>query len=411
MEKCKPMSMLLASMVLAAGSAAGQAQQVVDEGPFSIDITQTFLRDDNIFRLPDGVHPSGAVTDGDPRGPRDDTISSTALNGRFEHDYSLQHVRANIALVHNRYDEYDYLDNTARGGGLAWDWAVGRHWTGTMAATQSESLRSFADSATNTRSLNTFRRYNADANYWWHPLWSTGLGARKITSRYSDEASSSAEYDEDAIEAKLTFRSSSSNRIALVLIQTDGSYPGRNDVLAGMFDTGYEQTSTQLQGEWRLSGQSRVNGYVGHTLREYDHLSQRDFSGLTGRLGFDWLPSEKTGLKLLARKEVGAETDLVDNHVVTTAFSVEPFWNLSDEISFSFGAEVYRRDYRGDPEPGMTEVPPKNDTTQRLRVGGSYAPSRHFDVTLTVQQDRRDSRNANREYSSTQVSVAGQFIW
>jgi exopolysaccharide biosynthesis operon protein EpsL len=411
MQKYKPMLAVIAPLVLAINGTVVQAQEVLEGDTFGADITQTFVRDNNIFRLPDGVHPSGTVTDGDPRGPRDDTISSTALNGHFEQDFSLQHVRANIALVHNRYRQYDYLDNTARGGGLGWDWALGRHLTGTLAAMQSESLRSFADSATTTRSLNTYRRYNADANYWWHPLWSTGIGARKITSRYSDDASSGSEYDEDSAEVKLTFRSNSANRIALVAIASDGSYPGRSEETALLYDDGYEQVSTQLQGDWRLSGQSRFSGYLGYMEREYDHLPQRDFSGVTGRLTYDWLPTENTGIKLLARKEVGAETDLVDNHVVTKAVSVEPFWNLSDQLSLSVGAEVYRRDYRGDPEPGTLVVPPKNDTTHRYQAGCSYAPSRHLNVTLMVQNDQRDSRNANREYSSTQVSLAGQLIW
>jgi exopolysaccharide biosynthesis operon protein EpsL len=411
MDKYRLIPMALVTGIMVLGGTTGLSQEIVAKDPFSVDITQTFLRDNNIFRLPDGRHPAPSVNDGSPDGPRDDTVSSTALNGHFEHDYSLQHLSANIALVHERYDEYDYLDNTAKGGGLAWDWAIGRHLTGTMAATQSESLRSFADSASTERSLNTYRRYFVDANYWWHPLWSAGIGARKITSRYSDEASSGTEYDEDAVEAKITFRSSSSNRIALVVIGTDGSYPGRSELQASLFDSGYEQTSAQLQGDWRLSGQSRVNGYLGHTWRDYDHLSQRDFSGLTGRLGYDWLASEKVGIKLQARKEVGAESDLVDNHVVTTAISVDPYWNLSDEISLSVGAEFYRRDYRGDPEPGMSEAPPKNDTTQQLQAGCRYAPSRHFNVTLMVQKDQRDSRNTSREYSSTQTSVAGQLIW
>ncbi|MET0378410.1 MAG: outer membrane beta-barrel protein, partial [Spongiibacteraceae bacterium] len=193
--------------------------------------------------------------------------------------------------------------------------------------------------------------------------------------------------------------------------QTDGSYPSRDAFNTALFDDEYTQRNLQLRGNWRVAGHSRVSGYLGGSEREYPEFSERDFTGLTGRISYDWAPTGKLSLNLLARREIGAEVDLVDNFVVTESISITPAWALTSDISIGAGYEWRKRTYGGDPALGVIADVGKDDTTDIARLSGNYAPLRNLKFTVLVQHEARDSNNADREYDAGLVSAAVQFNW
>src|SRR6185369_12649015 len=178
--------------------------------------------DDNLFRLPDGQQPS----DGGPRSTR---LSQTTVGLSFDHIYSLQRVGAAVTVTDRSYSDHSDQNATTVDGVLGWNWAVGGLWSGRLALIQKEAPRSFADTLLRRdRSINTLRQAVAEADYLWHPSWSTLVGVTQTQSRYSDSQSSSAEYDETAAEAGIGFRPASGNRLDLVARYADGDYPNRS---------------------------------------------------------------------------------------------------------------------------------------------------------------------------------------
>lgn len=404
MRKCSSCNRLRVFALLAASHAV-VAVHADEYDAFNFYASQVFQRDDNLFRLPNGIDPQLG------NGQRDDLISVTSLNARLDKTYSLQRLKAEITAAHSAYQEYDYLDYTATGGSLGWNWALGKQWSGLLSVSQSQALRGFADSANTQSSINTYRRLGGDINYWWHPEWSAGVGVVAVTSRYSDSASDNSEYDEDTIEIKVNFQPSTLNVLSLVASETDGSYPNRDALNTFLFDDEYTQRNLQLRGNWLVAGHSRVSGYLGGSDREYPQFSERDFRGLTGRLSYDWTPTSKLSLNVLARREIGAEADLVDNFVVTESVSMAPAWALTSDFSIGAGYEWRKRTYGGNPALGVVSDVGKDDTTDIARLSGNYAPIRNLKFTVLVQREARDSNNSAREYDADLVSAAVQFNW
>lgn len=390
---------LLAVMLVVASATAHAG----DGDPLSVVLSQTFLRDDNLFRLADGQRP---ILNGVQR-PRDDLLSITSAALRLDRRVGRQQINAELGVTRNDYQEFNHLDFTSQGGSATWGWLVGSQWSGELSARQDEKLRSFADRGNTERSVNTYRRYAFDANYLVHPQWSGGLGVATVSSRYDDALSASSEFVEDAMEATVSFHPGSGNRISLVTRATDGRYPNR--IAGATTVTGYDQRDIQLRGFWQPSGQSRISGYLGYTWRDYPRLSEKNFSGFTGRVSYAWEPTGKLTIGVIARRELGAQEDVVDNFVVTRAFAVEPIWNLSSKVAIRGRYEWQGRDYGGDPfASGAVD---RDDKTRVSSVDAVWKPMRSLELSVGARRDLRSSSDASRRYSSESVVVAARCVF
>lgn len=392
-------TVLLACLFAMQHEAAAQ-QEAADTLSASVQVG--YSDDDNLFRLPDDVDPP----DGQQR---DDALMQLIGNVRIDKTLGLQRLRAEVLAARNEYRENDYLNFTTVNGSGSWQWAFGNHWWGVIAASQSEASRSFADSRTFEQSINTFHRYSADANYAFHPAWSIGAAAVMITSRYSDDASTASEYDEEIIEAKLTYRTPTLSQLALVVSHLDGTYPNQTDVTTR--DTDYEQQDIQLRGDWRLSALSRIFGYIGVADREYPNLSARNYSGVVGRLAYDWKVTETVGLNLMVRRELGAEGDLVDNFVLTEAVVVTPTWSLTPALTLGARFERRERSFGGDPGFGVIADVSKDDVTDIIGGGLTYVPRKFLSLQLTYQYEQRESDISLREYDVDIWRTSVQYLW
>jgi len=364
-------------------------------------ISQSFQRDDNIFRLPDGVSPYGD-------GQRDDLISITSFSALFDRVYSRQRLYASLDVTRVGFDEWRDLDYTTKGGSLGLDWALGSHWSGGLSVKQDEVARDFADIGGTRRESSINRRltFDASADYWWHPDWAVGVGLERYRSTYSDRASAGSDYNASIPEISLTYRPQSGNRLSLKYRHTNGEYPNRTTT--DFNDEGYRQSDLRLAGSWKLTGHTSLSGYLGYTRRNYQHLAVRDFSGMTGRLQHDWSLTGKLSLRTTLRREIGAREDLTDNFVVTKSFSVAPTWTATTRISLQGSWEWRRRNFGGDPGI-VTGVSEQDDTTRMLRLSVSYMPIDNLYLSLSHTHTARSSDRPANEYADDTNAISAQF--
>ncbi|WP_230970766.1 XrtB/PEP-CTERM-associated polysaccharide biosynthesis outer membrane protein EpsL [Nitrogeniibacter aestuarii] len=391
----RPLSILLLSGVSAAALAADPADA------FNFYISQSFQHDDNLYRLADGVKPFGD-------GQRDDNISVTSFSAMFDRVYSRQRLYASVDLAYAAFDTYSDLDYDTKGVATGWDWSFGSHWTGKLELKQDELARDRSDFRTNSRetSINRRRTLDAEADYWWHPDWAAGVGYEAFASEYSDDASQNLNYEASIPEVSLTYRPQSGNKVSLRARFTDGKYPDRTS--SAIRDDGYSQRDLRLVGAWRLTGASRLSGYLGYTSREYENLEVRDFSGMTARLQHDWTITGKVQLRTTARREIGAREDLTDNSVVTKAVSVEPTWAPTAKIALQGLLEWRQRDFRGD--PGLvTSVVEQDDETTTCRLSVSYMPLDSLSLSLSHTASSRTSDRAANEYDANVTALSAQY--
>lgn len=380
---------------------AAQAEEAED--PFKFIVGQSFRHDDNLFRLSDDESPPGD-------GSRSDTISTTSASARFAKRYSRQFVNASVGFSSVAFDKWDSLDYTTKNAAAGWRWAIGSRWTGLIDVDYDEVPRDFSDILTinDKISLNKRRTVGGSANYWFHPDWAVSGGVEQYDSSYSDSASDAAAYKAMIYDLGVTFRPASGNRLALTGRYTDGEYPNR--IATSTLDEGYTQKDLRLAGEWKLSGASKLSGYVGLTKREYQNLNSKDFSGVTGRLQHDWGITGKTSLRTVARREIGAREDLTNNFVVATAFSVSPTWTPTKRISVTGMWEIKKRDFGGDPG-FVVNSPSRDDTTERYRAAVAYMPLDNFNIELSQTHIERDSDVDAAEFDADITELSMKLLF
>lgn len=374
-----------------------------DVEPLTLSIRQDLVWEDNLFRLADDVRP---VIEGTRR-QRDDQLSITTLAAQIDRTYSRQRLTADIGLTRSDYREFDHLDFTAHNVGAAWQWVLGNQLSGTISGQQEERLRSFSDRVGTVRSINTYRRYRGDASYLVHPQWSIGGGWAQTDSRFDDAESARSEYLEDAFEALVQYRSRPGSTLALVGRTADGRYPERNEALTLV--TRYTQRDLLVRADWSVSGHSRVNGQAGYSERRYAHAGDKDFNGFTGRFTFDWRPTGKLALAMTARREMGAQEDVVDNFVVTRAFSIDPVWQLSDKLRARGRLEWLRRDYGGD--PFGIGGPDRDDRMQSRALALEWSPVRNLALHLGARDERRSSSDAHPGYRASSLFMSAKVAF
>src|SRR3546814_4266560 len=130
--------------------------------------------EDNLFRVEDGNTLGNNAS-------KHDLVHAYTAGIKFDRLYSLQRIQIDASVTENKYQENDFLDWTGFNYRAAWLWSLTPRVTGTLIATQSETLNNFGDFRivdpnTNTqrdlRSIQTNERreFTADVLLWggWH---------------------------------------------------------------------------------------------------------------------------------------------------------------------------------------------------------------------------------------------------
>jgi exopolysaccharide biosynthesis operon protein EpsL len=375
-------------------------------------VGQGVVFDSNLFRLPDGVHPSAVATGvADP--PRSDTYFNTFAGIRFDKVYSRQHLRADFAVTHYAYRTYDYLDFTGVSGRAAWDWAVGDRWNGVLAYDQTQTPSNYATQTGFRTAYQLYQRATVDANYWWHPDWSAGAGLAKVRSNYNNSFNSFSDYDADIVDARITYRPSSGNQVRLLVRRTDGNYPNRVRTPTGFLAQPYTQDDYEAEANWGLDGHSRVYGRVGYANVSYGGGASglRGFNGPTARLVYDWIPTGKTTVSLVLRRDIGPEPqeNLNASFVATSAASIAVSWALSPKTSVRGFAEWRKRELGGDVV--LVDGALRNPTyTRYYTFTGTWTPERSLFFNVTLGRETRTGNNlAYPNYDDNTVSANVQF--
>lgn len=394
----------VAAVVVASGAA------FADEGDaFNFTVGQTITYDDNLFRISDSVDDQrlqGLI--GGTR--RSDTVSTTYAGVTFDKLLSRQKLHADLSYYINRYSHFSSLDYNGLRANANWGWQLGNYVKGILSYERNRKLIDFGslspDERGSARDINTYDRLYASADWWFHPAYSVGAGYSHVNSSYSSVRRQASEYDADAVELNAKFQPKTGNLIGLSLRQTKGNYPNRQD-------NSFDQTDAEVNGDWRLTGQSRVLGRLGYTTRKHDQLEQRDFSGMTGRVTYNWALEGKTNINFTLRREIGAVDDIDAAYVLTNGITLNPVWYPTSKISLSAKYDWSKRRYEGDPfgvlGSNLVGLSVRKDNVNTASVSGTYLPLRNLQLTLTLQRERRTSSRELVDYNDNLASLSAQF--
>lgn len=318
-----------------------------------------------------------------------------------------QRVIASASKSRVRFSRYTNLDYDGSDYQLKWNWLLGNHWSGQIGTTENLTQSNLSDQIglpvnNQVTRANRFVR----AEWQFHPRWSAGLGAESATSTNSTVQRSSLDFEDRSVSATLGYATPKGSKLRGQLRRLDGQYPNRSASL--YVDRVYTQTEYNLLGDWNVGGKLVAHGKAGYVKRENGTLSQRNFSGLAGRLSADYYPTGKTLLNWALYREIGNSDDVNATYQVNTGTSLGAAWLALPKVTLRANASFENRRFQGNTGYGGAQ---RNEDTSSGTLSLSYAPVHMGTIDVGVQAGRRNSSISVYDYTfhSIFVSVRADF--
>lgn len=356
--------------------------------------------DSNVFRLSKSLDPFATI--GDSR--LSDTIYSTSIGFNLNVPVSLQRFRLGFVWYDSRYQHFKDINHRGHSLEGAYAWAITPRLTGEIGYRDEETLASFANIQDRRPDLITSRMAYANGAWMMTPSWRLhgDLGAAQ-TSHSENRALNDLETG--SAEVGLSYVTAQENRLGVAVRGERGRSPEERLLFGLPFDNEYKQTGIGVQGRWVVTGHSRFDGRVDYVKREYEQVTQRNYSGPTFAATYTWTPTGKITVATKLQRDIAPLEDITASFVLVTGVTVRPDWAISDKVSIRGNFAYSLWDYRGDPALGL-------DFEHRVRTAGVsvlYRPFTRVAITGGVAREVRTSTLANGDYKVDTATVEARI--
>lgn len=388
-----------------------------ETSPWYLGASQAFAYDSNLYRIDENVQPTGAYS-------RSDTISTTSLVGGIDQPIGRQRVFGSATVGYNRYSNNDYLNNTSYSMTAGLDWSTVERFSGNVNLSASQNQRRFnldttpgqAETRKNNESVEQIDAVVRTGVVTRLTL-EAGLGYRQVG--YSADEYANSEYDQTSGSLGVRYRPG---------IATFGaSYRHAQ--------SNYKETSTlqvndntrdslDLTVSWPASAVSNVYLRLSPTQVRYDDFTDRDFTGVTGALSWDWRPTGKLKVGTRLVYDLGQDsaferfgTSASPTGINTTARTTTDFRLNADyeatakiNLTAALGASHRSLDQGTDPFCLSTGTCTGSDNTTTFSLGARWTPLRSTQVGCSLGRDQRSAKGGlTQDYNANTVSCYGQF--
>lgn len=393
------------------GQGLGQPVQVQDVLTFQAGADLTY--EDNVFLLPDGANPSAIFGDTS----RSDTLINGLFGVKFDRDVSLQRFTVSGQILPVKYINYSQFDYIGYDFDANWAWAIGRPWFGTLGVNIGQVASSFSDVRQSEKNLQRSNRLYFTGGLRLTPSWALIAGIDNTTLTNSTAAQESSDQDFTGLEFGARYAPGTGTELALVYRRTDGEYPNRQVVDAGggvlgtPVDNGFVQDQFLLRAQYKPNEDARIFGEVGLTKRSFDNLTERDFSGPTARLTYEFRPGGRFFMAADLIRDIASQEVLTANFVDTNRISLRPSFRMTGKITLNLDLSYAQLKYDGDPGfvASTAEVREDEITTIGLRADWQYARNVVFNVGFVTRE--RDSNFINNRYDANSFSIGGRLTF
>jgi exopolysaccharide biosynthesis operon protein EpsL len=361
--------------------------------------------EDNLFRLPDAVG-TGSLP-GRPN--RSDTIYTANAGLKFDKSYSQQRFKIDLMATENKFQKNSFLDYTGFNYSAAWLWHLTPRISGVLLASQEQSLINFADFRSfggkniQTAQVKLFS-IDGDLGGGWHAIG----GILDIRARNSQNFTAVGDYIQQGVEIGGKYVSRAENWVSLVRRESNGEYSGRVVSPVTQLDSGFKQSDIEAKAFWKLTGKSRLDGKLGYIDRRHDNFSQRDYSGMIGKIEYTWEPTAKIDFKTSLSRNIFSFQQDANSYYIADTFSIGPVWEITAKTRVWARYDLSDRDYRG----AIVLTPEeRRDTVQSFLIGSEWKPLRTVTVGASLQRDTRASNFGRLDYESNAASVYAQLLF
>jgi hypothetical protein len=383
--------------------------------PWYVGAAQTFTHESNLYRLADGADTTLVRS-------KSDTISSTALLAGLDQPIGRQRLYGTVSLRNNRFQDNDTLDNESYALRAGVDWETIHRLSGNIDLSTNRSLAQFdsaatgsvlternierSDSASATVRLGVVTQYTAEAS----------IEHRQVD--YSASAYDRRENRQTTATAGLRWRPGGSTVFGTGLRHTRGEYPRFLRLADGSYlADNYTRTGLDLIANVEVGGASRIDSRLTLGRTRYDEATERDTSGVTGFVAWDWRPGAKLRLVTRLARDVGQDSFVfgaegidgsVDTSRTTTSLRLSADYEATAKIRVNASVTQARRDLVST-LPGAT-VSGDDDTTV-FALGATWEPTRSLVFGCDLGHEKRSaSGGLSDPYSANRFGCYGQIF-
>ncbi|MES2840076.1 MAG: XrtB/PEP-CTERM-associated polysaccharide biosynthesis outer membrane protein EpsL [Pseudomonadota bacterium] len=357
-------------------------------------------RDDNLFRLPDGVDPQTVL--GRPSAA--ESVGIGTLGMSYAHNYSLQRLELDVSLMDYRYRTYSRLNLLATNYDVTWRWALTPRFRGTLTAERDESVNSFDDTSVLTRGNQRVRRYEGfDALYELDGVWRLVAGVQSTRNQNEQPLIGEDSYVSRSADVGLRFDARSGSSVTARLRNGSGNTTTGAGVPAPLRDPDFNQREQVLDIRWLLTEKATADLSLVRIDRTHARLATRDYSGTNSALSLRWAATAKTQWTLQWASDLSSYQTTNASFARTDRITASHVWQIAARTSLQASVSESRRRFLG-PPPG--QIPdPQRDTTRDASLGLRWNATRNIALNASVQHTQRSSNRPGLAFSSTQAVV------
>ncbi len=376
--------------------------------PLSLTVRQGWRHSSNLYAL------SPAAAQALPALSGADSILVTGLKLAYERRISAQEVALWADLANNSYRRFDDLSHVAWNVGGNWNWQVGRQWYGTLAAGSQRFLNPFANQNQTIRNQVALNALASSVGYRFGTRWSAFVGADFNSRRNFAADSRGSDLDQSGLETGIRYQHPTGDVDTSVVIRgVRGSFPtlqqfdALGNAITQPVDNAFRDRSVLLRAALRPSAPSYIVGEVGWTSRQFDSLSTRNFSGLTGSFLWRWQPTDPLRSEFYVRRNLGAIQLGSSNFIDTVQAGLTVSWRIAAKVTLGAhaGWDLYR--FGGDP---LSAVGVTQERRDRLRTIGVSATWQAWRNVALIADHRREIRTSNYEAFRFDADITSVFV-
>lgn len=390
----------IATSLLCLMCSQSYAEGMVELQPY---VRAGVLYDDNLFRFASKREAEAAGFN-----EQSDRVNTLDAGVQLNLRISRQLIRVNAGINDNKYNRYDFLDNTGKSYGITWDWRLGNDVFGDLSTSHSQSIAGFSDNDIIVRNLRTFKRQRASIN--WNVLSTWTLYS---IAEYSDFENEEAVFqpldrEDDSYEVGTRFQTTSGTQVGLFYRYLKSDFINRVGTTALIFGRENEQDQYGLNLAWLPTLKTRLTGQISTIRFTRENALQNNFNGLNQRWNLDYALSGKTSLGMTAYRELTSVDDLLSTYVLFKGAGANANWNATSKLNFNASYGVGKREFLGGSSVFSVPVE-REDNTKRFGLNMAYAPTEHASLQLRYINEDRVSNITSFEYQFQSINLIGQY--
>lgn len=393
----KPLALAFA---LTAGAAAAETS------PWYVGLSQSFGRDDNIFRLPGHLEQSSGL------------ISATRLVGGVDLRPGRQHFAADLSLSHNRYADQRQLDFDGYGLSATLDWETINNLSGQVTASFERRQGSFNAANTPTgqgRNIEEPRSVAAQfriGDYKQSRMWieldlthddrRSDVDLETAQTLFGVPFTTAYERRQRATGAGASLRYRVSGALVLGAgvhaLRGKESYELQSLLPAPAIRDDYDRQDLDLFASWVPTGASRIYGRLSYGRTDADtNLLRNDRKGFSTALRWEWDPTAKLKLNTrLAYDDNTRETvgGLANVDEPATSIDVRARYEIGAKLAATAGGSLIARRLEAGTSGG------RSDERKNLALGLEWQALRNASLGCDLSLDTRNASGASSGYSA-----------